>query len=145
MPSKTLASKKYTVFISHSSKDRWIAAQIAANIEREGRSQKIRTILSERDIEGGDDITDWIKSEIIASNELLVLLSSYSIKRSWVILEIGVAIGHEKLIVPLVDKISPKEIPDAISKFDAKDLNDFDKYLKQLMGRASRLKGHQRK
>jgi hypothetical protein len=145
MPSKAARRKNYTVFISHSSKDRWIARQIALSIEREGRAHKIKTVLSERDIAAGDDITDWIKNQIIESDELLVLLSSYSIKRHWVILEIGVALGREVLIAPITDKITPKEIPDAISKLDAKDLNDFDNYLKQLMVRASRPVGRKRK
>ena len=133
-----MAKKGYTVFISHSSKDRWIAQQVAAAIEQRGRPHKIKTVLSERDIEAGDDIAAWIRDEIIACDELLVLLSSFSIRRHWVILEIGVALGHKKHIAPITDKVTPKEVPDAIRQMSATDLNEFESYLRQLLRRASR-------
>jgi hypothetical protein len=37
----------YLVFISHSSKDRWIAAQMAAVIERKAKRYGVRTFLDE--------------------------------------------------------------------------------------------------
>lgn len=37
----------YLVFISHSSKDRWIARQMAAIIERQAKRYGVRTFLDE--------------------------------------------------------------------------------------------------
>lgn len=46
----------YLVFISHSSKDRWIARQMAEIIERKAKRYGVRTFLDEVDLEGGDRI-----------------------------------------------------------------------------------------
>jgi hypothetical protein len=51
----------YLVFISHSSKDRWVARQMAAIIERKAKRYGVRTFLDEVDLEGGDRIKETIK------------------------------------------------------------------------------------
>jgi hypothetical protein len=51
----------YLVFISHSTKDRWIARQMAAIIERKARRYGVRTFLDEVDLEGGDRIAERSK------------------------------------------------------------------------------------
>ena len=51
-----MASEDYLVFISHSSKDRWIARQMARLIEE----RDIKTFLDEKDIQGGDLISESI-------------------------------------------------------------------------------------
>ena len=66
-----MASVEYLVFISHSSKDRWIARQMARLIEE----QEIQTFLDEKDIQGGDLISESIKRKIHECDEFLVLLS----------------------------------------------------------------------
>src|SRR5215207_7781301 len=65
----------YTVFISHSSKENWIAQQIAKEIEALGA----KTWLDLKDLRGGDDIRRSIKRGIRASHEAVVLLSADSI------------------------------------------------------------------
>jgi hypothetical protein len=46
----------YLVFISHASKDCWIAKQMAAIIERKAKRYGVRTFLDEVDLVGGDRI-----------------------------------------------------------------------------------------
>lgn len=74
MARKRIAEKHCKVFISHSSKDRWIARQISQEIEAKGRKWGIRTFLDERDIKGGDSIPDTIRTEIRDCDEFLVLI-----------------------------------------------------------------------
>lgn len=124
------------MFISHSTKDRWIAKQIARVIEEKGRRYGIRTFLDEKDIEGGESIPESIRKNIQECSEFLVLLSRYSIGRPWVLIEIGAAWVLGKRVVAIVDKVSPEEMPDAIAPYRAIDLNSFDEYLEQLLDRA---------
>jgi len=63
------------VFISHSGKDRWIAKQMANLIEEKGREYNVKTFLDEKDIEGGDSISESIRESIEKCDEFLVLLS----------------------------------------------------------------------
>ena len=128
------SSKKYLVFISHSSKDRWIARQIAKLIESAG---SIRTFLDERGIEGGDSILEHIRSSIQECDEFLVLLTTNSINRPWVLMEISAAWGQDKRIIAIIDKVAPEEMPEIILPYKAIDLNDFEDYIKQLKARVA--------
>ena len=75
------------------------------------------------------------------TNELVVLFSEYSKDRPWVLVEVGIALGLEKPIVAIMDKVSPKDLPQIITPYKAIDLNDFDQYLGQVSRRA---RGRQR-
>lgn len=113
----------YTVFISHSAKDRFAARQISSMIEERGRDLGLRTFVDEKDIEYGGSIPDTIRQAIRECGELVVLLSQYSKDRPWVLIEIGAAWVLEKRIVTVVDKISPDQMPDVIAPHRAVDLN----------------------
>ena len=131
---KVIASEDYLVFISHSSKDRWIARQMARLIEE----RDIRTFFDEKDFQGGDRIPETIKKNIKECEELLVLLSSASVQSDWVKYEIAVAWALDKKLVPIVDKLSPEQMPVLPEQVKAVDLNDFDNYLNNLVERAKR-------
>jgi TIR domain len=124
MVKKKIARKKsYLVFISHSSKDNFIARQLERLIKEKCRKHGIKTFLDEKDIKGGDPIAEVIKSNIQNCNELLVLLSRYSIDRPWVLTEIGAAWGLDKRIVAIIDKVTPEEMSDIRLQYKAIDLN----------------------
>jgi hypothetical protein len=140
MPSKRKPKSGYLVFISHSSKDKWIARQVARLIETAGRKQGIRVFLDEKDIEGGQSISKTILANLRACDELLVLLTRDSVGRPWVLVEIGGALALEKHLVAIVNHVNHAEIPDAIAGCLAIDLNDFDTYLEQVINRAKKMK-----
>lgn len=62
-------------------------------------------------------------------------MSQYSIERPWVLIEIGAAWGLDKLVVPIIDKVAPGEMPDILEQNKATDLNDLEGYLKELESR----------
>ncbi|MDZ7362027.1 MAG: toll/interleukin-1 receptor domain-containing protein [candidate division KSB1 bacterium] len=136
MAKKTSTAKSYLVFISHSSKDRWIAKQMANLIETRGRKHGVKAFLDEKDIEGGQSIPEEIKRNIKACDEFVVLLSQDSINRPWVLVETGGAWLLDKYIIVITHKVTPKEMPEVTAQYRAIDLNDFDHYLEQLLKRA---------
>jgi len=133
---KTRSAKQYLVFISHSTKDRWVAKQMSNLIEEKGREWGIKTFLDEKDIDGGDSIPESIRINIQKCDEFLLLLSRYSVNRPWVLIELGAAWGLEKRVVTIIDKVTPDEMPEVISPYKAIDINNFDQYIAQLLGRA---------
>ena len=140
MKSKSEVAESYLVFISHSTKDRWIARQIANLIEQKGKRYGIKTFLDEKDISGGELIPEIIRKNIQMCSEFLVLLSHYSIKSNWVVAELGAAWGLGKRITAIIDKINPNEMQDIISLYKAIDLNDFDRYIVELISRVKEAK-----
>lgn len=121
------------VFISHSSHDKWIARQISRLLADAG----FESFLDEKDIKTGDSIDDSIHEHLKDSDDLLVLISPASLKSQWVFIEIGAARALDKRIVPITFHVEPNEIPSAISRFLAKDINQFDQYIDELKERQS--------
>lgn len=135
------AKSGHVVFLSHSSKDQWIARQMAALIERQFGESVVRVFLDEKNIRGGDSIPESIRVNIKNCSEFVVLLSKNSLGSTWVNLEIGGAYFLGKPIIAILDKISPSEMPDLLIPYKAIDLNQFDRYLAEL---AARVKGQKR-
>lgn len=129
----------HLVFISHSTKDRWIARQIAAIIERKGQRYGVSTFLDERDIEGGDSIPEAILAQLRECQEFVILLSPESVARQWVLIELGAALGLRKQVVPIMYNVAQGDIPDIIRLTKAYELNDLDDYVSELVRRVRRI------
>jgi hypothetical protein len=131
----------YLVFISHSSKDRWIARQMVALIERKARLHGVKAFLDERDIRGGDSIPESILAMLRDCQEFVILLSPQSLPRQWVLIELGAALGLRKRVVPIMCNVELGQIPDIIRLTKAYELNQFDDYLNELTRRAQGVQG----
>jgi hypothetical protein len=79
------------VFISHSSKDRWVAKQIAAHISKCGA----RPFPDEADIEVGDDFEKEILESLEKADELVVLMTPWALERPHVWAELGGGVEPE--------------------------------------------------
>ena len=125
---------QYQVFISHSSEDTWVARQLSQIIQGFGAS----TFLDEADIEYGDDFEDRILEAARNSQEMLVLLTPWALKRPYIWLEIGAVWGLGKRIVGVLHGLSANELvsqdgtPALLKRIDLVRLNDVDAYLNQL-------------
>jgi hypothetical protein len=130
---KARRNPKYQVFVSHATADKWIATTFCEKIDATGAT----SFRDDRNINGGDNIPESIRTEIQVSRELVVLLTPDSIERPWVLLEVGAAWGRRKnyRIVPVLCHVSFDAIPDIIEGKKAFHINDFDKYLTELKRR----------
>lgn len=104
---------KNRFFLSYSSNDRLWAEQLAIALEKEGIDA-----WTGRDIQPGKNWMDEIQSVLRASNTYILLLSSESIKSSWVSFELGAAVGGNKRIIPIViDDIGNEQLPLSVTKY----------------------------
>ena len=120
------------VFISHSARDRWIATQLDRNLRN---IPGVETFLDENDIQGGDRIAERVRSEMTRCDEVVILFSTASQQSDWVKAEIGAAWVLGKRIVILLDKLVPRDIPQIVCDCRAFDLNDTERYLKEVEAR----------
>ncbi|MGH9760886.1 MAG: toll/interleukin-1 receptor domain-containing protein [Blastocatellia bacterium] len=125
------------IFISHSSRDTWVAKQIAREVTLAGGTP----FLDEADIEVGEDFEEKILCFLEAAHELLVLLTPWALDRPYVWAELGAAWGRRIPIVGILHGMSPGEfqskpgIPVFIKKRDLLDINGVDLYFEQLKAR----------
>ncbi len=128
------------MFISHSSKDTWVARQIAQHLENIGAT----TFLDVADVEYGDDFEEKILEAARDSEELLVLLTPWSVQRPYIWLEIGALWAQGKRIVGVLHGLTVNELvtqngtPALLKRIDLVDINQIDRYFKQLKGRIRR-------
>lgn len=129
--------KKHLVFISHSSKDTWVAKQLAREVSKCGAS----FFLDEHSVDVGGDFDEEIRQSLNQSNELLVLLTPWALKRPYIWAELGAAWVRSILIVGILHGVSRTElqsnpaIPVFLKERNLIELNDLDEYFRQLTKR----------
>lgn len=130
--------RDYLVFVSHATADKWLARTLCEKVEAQGAA----TFRDDRDIDGGERISDKIRRKIIAADELLVLLTPESAERPWVLLEVGAAWGRRRdaRIIAVLCHVNFDRIPDIIDAKKAYRLNEFDEYLRALRKRVAQSK-----
>ena len=132
----------FQVFISHSSVDTWVARQIARAVEGWGATY----FLDEADMEYGDDFEDRILAAVRASQELLVLLTPWAIKRPYIWLEIGAIWGQGQRIVGVLYGLGVKELmtdegtPALLKRITLVEINKLDEYFDQLAARVEKVR-----
>jgi hypothetical protein len=135
MPKKQASRRRsiqqpYRIFVSHATADKWLATVVCEKLEAAGAT----TFRDDRDIDGGDDIPERLRSEIIRSKELLVVTPE-SVNRPWVLLEVGGAWLMEMRITPVLCHVTVDRIPDLIKSKKAVPLNELEAYLDSLRRR----------
>lgn len=117
---------KRVVFLSHSSADKPIIRQLAADLTAEG----ITVWLDEQKIKVGDSIPDQIAQGLVESDYFIVALSASSVNSEWVKKELNNALVEEvkrRKVVILPIKLSECEVPGIIRD---KKFADFSKSYK---------------
>ena len=131
--------RTWLVFISHAGADTWVAKRIAEKIEVCGA----KTFLDEAHIAVGEDFEERILHALDQTDELLVLLTPWSLKRPYIWAEIGAAWYKRIPIVGVLYGLTPQElhaqagVPTLIKRRDLIDINQLDTYLSQLRERRS--------
>jgi hypothetical protein len=108
---------------------------MAAIIERKPKRYGVRTFLDEVDLEGGDRIPATIKANLHACEKFVILLSPHSITRQWVLVELGGAWTLDKRVMAITSNLSADKVPDIIDHDKCYELNEFDRYVNELIGR----------
>ncbi|HEU0009533.1 MAG TPA: toll/interleukin-1 receptor domain-containing protein [Verrucomicrobiae bacterium] len=131
---------KYLVFISHSARDTWVAKQIAESVEAVGAA----SFLDEVAIEVGTEFEREILRSLRKADELVVLLTPWALERPYVWAELGAAWSKGIPIVGLLHGLTSGElqarpgVPVFLKQRNLVDLNDVEKYFRQLAGRVQK-------
>ena len=122
------------IFLSHSSEDTWVAKQIAREIKNRGA----QPFLDESDIDVGAEFEEDIRKFLAKAEELVVLVTPWSLNRPYVWTEIGAAWIRQIPIVILLHGISVSDFqatpnaPVFLKTRDMIKLNEVEVYLNQL-------------
>lgn len=129
----------YRVFVSHGWHDRWIARQMARLIQEAGAEPFIDIF----DISKGDRIEDRIRDELPRCDELVALVTPWSVERNWVWTEIAAAWILRKRFVAVLYGLTLQEIVEThggaacLSTTNIAMLDEFGDYLGELTARTT--------
>jgi len=98
--------QQYYVFIRHSSRDTWVARQIACQVEEHGA----RTFLDANDIVVGADFAEVIRLDLRRAEELVVLWTPQAPESDFVKIEIGGAWTLGTPVVQIVYGLTTKDL-----------------------------------
>ena len=124
----------YRVFMSHGWHDRWTAKQMARLIENVGATPFIDIF----GVKKGDRIESKTQEGLGAANELVALLTPWSVDRNWVWAEIGGAWGsHRRYVYGLTMEEIEKDKGGLamLAPTNCVAIDEFDDYLLELKQR----------
>ncbi|HKY29370.1 MAG TPA: toll/interleukin-1 receptor domain-containing protein [Pyrinomonadaceae bacterium] len=137
MSDSPVPTRPYRLFFSHGGDDAYIVEQfLKPKVEGSGAV----VFLDAGRIEYGDDFRELILDELAQFDELLVLLTQSSLRRPWVLAEVGAALIRGRRIVaitygPTETELQQLGILSLIGNSSLLKLEDFDDYIEQLTGR----------
>ncbi|MCK9591653.1 MAG: toll/interleukin-1 receptor domain-containing protein [Methanoregula sp.] len=109
----------FLIFSSYCAKD---SDKIKPILENILQIKGVRIFFAERDLEPGDLISEKIKQNIVACHVFLVFYSESAHQSTYVQHEVGFAIGHNKIIIPiLLDNTKPTGLLSNVHYLDFTD------------------------
>ncbi len=129
--------KNWLIFISHAGTDTWVAQRIAEKISSCGAN----TFLDQLHIDHGEDFEERLHEALEQADELLVLITPWSLDRPYIWVEIGAAWLRKIPIITVLYGVGSEnflmqaKVPVFMKRRDFIDLNQVDEYFEQLKNR----------
>jgi hypothetical protein len=107
---------RYDVFVSYSHDDAHIAQDLYSRMTSAG----LTCFIAEKDIAVATEWEPAVRDALRTSASVLLVITPRSIKRPWVMAEVGAAWALDKTLVPALAFVSPGDLIRPISKFQAR-------------------------
>ncbi len=124
MATMATATTTYDVFLSHSSRDRDVAADIANRLQAEGLEP-----FYDASIQVGETISQAIWDALAECHAFIAIVSPESSPDAMSMVELGAATAWNKPVFVLLNGPASMRLPDALQRFDAYPLNRVDDIL----------------
>lgn len=130
------------IFISHAASESNFANFLKRHMEAEGHSAYVAAL----DIKPGEKWKPVILENLKNSQWVICLASRSACASPWVMQEMGVAIGANKKLVPIVWDQSPADLPAWMHEYQAVELGHDEATAKAAIGRiATQIKADKQK
>jgi hypothetical protein len=129
--------RPYRLFFSHGGDDAYVVEHF---LKPKVESSGAKVFLDAGQIQYGDDFRQMILAELAQCEELLVLFTRSSLRRPWVLAEVGATLIRSKRIVAITYGPTEAELQElgVLSLLGTNSLlrlEDFDSYVNQLHAR----------
>lgn len=124
----------YRVFISHARQDKELAEQLVQQLESAGRVVVLTNHPFE--IKREPDATIRIPRGIRSADEVAFLLTQNSLDSPNLLLELGAALGMDKGVTAIVERLKHEEVPELFRPQKTVDYTDIRSYVESVEHRA---------
>jgi hypothetical protein len=119
------------VFISHSHQDNELVRDLARRLGDAG----LRAFVDLTDRPAGADWKRTVRQHIRSSDAVLILLTPATLKSPWMLTELGMAEGFERLIVPVTAGLATRDLPALLQTYPVAPFDQVDSAIRMLCER----------
>ena len=122
---------EYDVFLSYSRHDEMEASQIRDKLS----AHALDCFMAGKALCGGDPFSEKIRDALCSAREMCILFTPNARKSEWVTTEWGAAWALNKVIVPVLLRTSPDDLPDRLRSVQCVDFHKISEYIEQILER----------
>ena len=119
------------VYISHSHEDN----ELVRDLVRRLREAKLQPFVDLTDISVGADWKQKVREQIRSADAVLMLLTPAILKSPWMMTELGMAEGFERLIVPVTAGLKSRDLPAPLQTYQIAPFDQVDDAIRMLSER----------
>lgn len=127
----TTARATGSVFISHSHQDDELVRDLARRLRVAGLTPSVD--LTELPL--GTNWRRTVREQIRAADAMLILVTPAALKSDWTMTELGMAEGFERVIIPVIAGLKPRDLPAPLRTFRTVPFDELDGAIEQLSER----------
>jgi hypothetical protein len=119
---------KSRVFVSHAHQDEELARDLARRLRKAG----LEPFLDVADVPAGSDRKKKLHEQIRDADALLFLLTPAALRSGWMTVELGMADGFERIVVPVTAGLKPLDLPAPFQTCQTVPFDEVDEAIRTL-------------
>ena len=117
-----------SIFISHSHKDKELVRDIARRLRTAG----LEAIIDIDDLPTSEDWKKHLLMRLRNADAVMVLVTPAALESPWLVVEVGMADGFDKVIVPVTVGVDLQRLPAPWQSYQAVPFDELDRAIKEL-------------
>ena len=116
------------VFISHSHHDN----ELVRDLSRRLRDAGLKPLADYSDIPVGTDWKKIVRDQIAAAEAMLILVTPAALSSPWMMAELGMAEGFERVILPVTVGLKARDLPAPLRTYQITPFDEVDSAINML-------------
>jgi len=120
-----------SVFISHSHQDNELVRDLARRLRDAG----LKPVADLSDIPAGAEWRKVVRERLREAEAMIILVTPAALSSAWMMAELGMAEGFERLILPVVAGLKPRSLPAPLQSYQVIPFDEVDRAIEALAER----------
>ena len=117
-----------SVFISHSHQENELVRDLARHLRDAG----LKPLVDFTDLPLGADWKKRVRERIREADAILILVTPAALKSDWMMAELGMAEGFDRVILPVMAGLKPRDLPAPLQTYQITPYDEVDRSINSL-------------